>query len=158
MGESFRRVGGHGPVQARAHAQTLKGPLDGQEQTLLVHRLDQIVVSPEAHGLDRLIHVVQGRDDDEFGVGILGFGLLQHGQAVHAGHEQVQQDHVHPRVLQPLHGLLAAGAEHAVAQTASTQETLHGAPHNRLVVHHHYVHAETPRFLRRLKATPLRLA
>ena len=67
-------------------------PADAQRYLVEVERLDHIIVRAHPHRLDGVLHVVQGRHDDDGEVRVLALWLrADHLHPVHLGHFQVRE-------------------------------------------------------------------
>ena len=101
-------------------ALALDARLDAGLQQHRVEGLEQVIVGARLDALDDAVHVLAAGDHDNGGCPPFGmlFYPVQYLVAVHAGHHQVQQYHVHVGLLQGLEGLLATGGGHHDMPTA----------------------------------------
>jgi len=116
------------------------GPLDGQKEQLVVHRLDEVVVGPQADGADGGGDVVHGREDDEFRPGLEGLGRFQDLHAVRFRHQEVEKDDVIVLFPDAADGLPAVVADLHVPQPPPFQQPLHRCEGDFLVVNDEDLH------------------
>ncbi len=69
----------------------LEGPADGHEEVVVLEGLLDVVEGPLLHGRDGRFDRGVGGDDDDHGIGIDPLQPVEDLDAVHAGHEQVEE-------------------------------------------------------------------
>ena len=81
-------------VQLLAPARALQGAVQAGHQSLVVHRLAEVVEGAELHRLDGQLHVAHAGDHHHRHAGVLLPDVAEHLHPAHHRHVHVQQDQV----------------------------------------------------------------
>ncbi len=114
-GRALGKLLGHHALGAHRVA-LLQGPFDFEQHVVELHRLEQVVVGPRAHGRHRVLHRAVGRQDNHRRLGQGLADVPQQLQPVHLRHTHVGEHQVHVLLEHDAVSRLAvAGLKHAVA-------------------------------------------
>ena len=109
-------------ADAHAEGEHFAGTMEGGDHVGEVEGLDEVVVGAELHGFDGAIDHVVGAHHEDDGGGRGLFHLAQDVDAVHAGHDDVEEGEVGLLVLENADGIFAGvggeDVEALVAQSA----------------------------------------
>ena len=136
-----------------AHRGVLHGPLHGDHQHLPVHRLEEVLVDPEAQGLDGRAHVLALGDDDQRQVRVAIAQGGDEGEAAHAGHHQVGDHRVDAPLVEAGERLLGGSEGLDLEIGAPVEGVGVELPEEPLVVDDHHPHG-VPRTKRLSSSSP----
>ncbi len=135
-----RPVGGVALQQVQVGLRVIANPGD---QLDLIRQLHQVIIGAEGKGLAFDLRILVRREDDDGSVprGRVGPELVDQRQAVHAGHDQVLQDHRGLDLVGDREGLAGIGAVMKINVRLIGQRPADGFADHGLVIHeqHHHV-------------------
>src|SRR5205823_2399963 len=137
----------HLPLERLDLGEATQGDLDGRDQLALLKGLDQVGEGTRVAGLLDQVALAEG-GEDEHGRPPLARDLPGSGEAVHAGHLDVEDGQVGLEVLHQLHGFVAApGLAHDLVALL-LQDLLQVEADDGLVLSDHHAHGQRLALLR----------
>ena len=101
------------------------GSFNGQKKEIVIHRFDKIIISAQTNRLYRGGNVVNGCENDEFGMGTVRSCGFQNLQTIDFRHEQIEKHYIEIRFFNFGNGIPAVITDIHVPDAPPFEQTLH---------------------------------